>query len=217
MTSSEAEMITLTNHPDIAIRTMLPADLSQVIAVHLQGFPDFFLTFLGPEFLRLLYWNIMTDRDGVALVACQSDRIDGLVAGVLRQSGFYRRLINQHRWAFACASLKAVLKKPSIAPRLLRALRRPAEAQDSAADACLMSIAVRPEAAGRGLGQQLVRAFCDELARRGAPAVCLTTDRTNNERPNRFYQQLGFQLSSTFVTPEGRAMNEYVISLPLKG
>ncbi len=109
-----------------------------------------------------------------------------------------------------------MLKKPSIAPRLWRALRRPAETQESAAEACLMSIAVRPEAAGQGIGQQLVMAFCQELARQGAPAVCLTTDRNQNERTNHFYQQLGFSLSKTYVTPEGRAMNEYVIDLPMK-
>jgi ribosomal protein S18 acetylase RimI-like enzyme len=198
-----------------SIRAMQLDDLEQVVDVHLQSFPGFFLTFLGRDFLTLLYDQVR--REGVVLVACPNGCVDGFVAGVLQQGGFYRRLVERQKWAFARAAAAAAVRRPSICPRLLRALRRPAQAQQSAAEACLMSIAVRPEAARRGLGQQLVRAFCDELARRGAPAVCLTTDRVNNERPNRFYQQLGFQLSSTFVTPEGRAMNEYVISLPLKG
>jgi len=30
---------------------------------------------------------------------------------------------------------------------------------------------------------------------------------------NRFYLKLGFRLADTFVTPEGRAMNEYVMTL----
>jgi ribosomal protein S18 acetylase RimI-like enzyme len=76
-----------------------------------------------------------------------------------------------------------------------------------------MSIAVRPESAGKGIGKWLVEAFCKELANRGATAVCLTTDRDKNDQVNQFYQRLGFQLSQTFVTPEGRAMNEYFISL----
>jgi ribosomal protein S18 acetylase RimI-like enzyme len=204
------------NLSEVTIRPMAHTDLSQVIAVHMQSFPGFFLTFLGPDFLKLLYRNIMTAEDGIALVACRSDAIDGFVAGVMHQSGFYRQLVKQQRWTFARASLKAVLRRSSIVPRLWRALRRPADTQESAAEACLMSIAIRPEAAGHGMGQQLVVAFCQELARRGAPAVCLTTDRDQNERTNHFYQQLGFRVSSTFVTPEGRAMNEYVMDLPMK-
>jgi len=43
--------------------------------------------------------------------------------------------------------------------------------------------------------------------------VCLTTDHSNNERVNRFYQRLGFSLGRAYVTPEGRAMNEYVMFL----
>lgn len=42
----------------------------------------------------------------------------------------------------------------------------------------------------------------------------LTTDRDNNEATNSFYQKLGFVCERTFMTPEGRAMNEYVIDLP---
>lgn len=79
-----------------------------------------------------------------------------------------------------------------------------------------MSIAVRPEAEGQGIGQKLVKAFCQELSGRGVPAVCLTTDHDHNERVNQFYQQLGFQLHQVFTTPEGRMMNEYVMSLPMK-
>jgi len=77
----------------------------------------------------------------------------------------------------------------------------------------LMSIAVKPEAEGRGIGKKLVEAFCREAAGRGAPAVCLTTDREGQDQVNRFYEQMGFQVSRTYVTPEGRAMNEYLITL----
>jgi predicted N-acetyltransferase YhbS len=69
---------------------------------------------------------------------------------------------------------------------------------------------VRPSSEGKGIGRQLVLAFCQALAARGVESVCLTTDRDRNDRVNRFYQQLGFRLSRSYVTPEGRAMNEYV-------
>ncbi len=149
----------------------------------------------------------------MALVWEEDGCLRGLIAGVLRQQGFYRHLLRRHWLSFAWASLGAALRRPAIIPRLWRALRRPAQAAESAADACLMSIAVEPSCSGKGVGRQLVQSFCQALALRGAPAVCLTTDQVDNERVNRFYVSLGFRLARVFVTPEGRAMNEYVLSL----
>jgi GNAT superfamily N-acetyltransferase len=188
-------------------------DLQEVVEVHLQSFPSFFLTFLGPKFLTLLYQNIPDCPEGVAIVASLNGRVEGFIAGVTQQKGFYRRIIKEHKWAFAAASLGALIKRPAIAPRLIRALRKQNEVGQASAEACLMSIAVRPEMEGRGIGKQIVEAFCKALRERGVKAVCLTTDQDNNERVNRFYQKLGFRITRCFITPEGRTMNEYIISL----
>jgi len=195
--------------PNIITQPMQPGDVAEVVRVHLASFSGFFLTFLGNDFLSLLYKSIQSDPIGYVLVAsCQ-----GFVAGVAQQSGFYRRLIEKNKWKFAFASVWPVVKKPHIAPKLLMALHKPAEVRDAAADACLMSIAVRPEAEGQGIGRQLFAALDREFSAFGVPAICLTTDRDANERANRFYQRLGFELTRCFFTPEGRALNEYVIHL----
>lgn len=192
---------------------MRPTDLPEIIQVHLSSFPNFFLTFLGHGFLRLLYRNIARDPEGIALVAEAEGKVVGFVAGVTRQTGFYRRLLKRQVLAFAWAAMGAALRRPTIIPRLWRALRRPGDAAESDTEACLMSIAVAPEFQGQGLGKQLVEAFCQELIARGESAVCLTTDRDQNEAANQFYQGLNFKLTRSFTTPEGRAMNEYVRDL----
>jgi ribosomal protein S18 acetylase RimI-like enzyme len=197
----------------ITIRPILPNDLTWVINVHLESFPGFFLTFLGREFLTLLYKNIQCDPDGIVLVALSDKRLEGFIAGVTQQFGFYQRLIKRQKWAFARAAVGALLKQPKIAPRLLKALRRPQESKTASAQACLMSMGVRCESQGKGIGKQLVRAFCQTLAERGVKALCLTTDQENNEQVKRFYQRLGFYVVRTYTTPEGRVMNEYIISL----
>lgn len=196
-----------------AIRPMVASDLEAVVEIHIESFPGFFLTFLGHNFLALLYKSIHCDPEGVVLVVASNARIEGFAAGVAQQMGFYDRLIKKHKWAFAVAALKALIKRPTIAQKLLRALNRPHDVQESAAEASLMSIAVRPDAEGKGIGRGLVRAFCQTLVERGIGTVALTTDRDNNERANRFYQRLGFCLSRSYLTPDGRAMNEYVMSL----
>lgn len=76
-----------------------------------------------------------------------------------------------------------------------------------------MSLAVLPEAQGQRVGQALVLAFLEEASLRGLRQVDLTTDRDANDSTNRFYQRLGFACERTYTTPEGRAMNEYIIDI----
>ncbi|HEX2059303.1 MAG TPA: GNAT family N-acetyltransferase, partial [Thermoanaerobaculia bacterium] len=137
----------------------------------------------------------------------------GLAAGTTTQSGFYRSLLRRRVFAFAFAALPAALRRPVILPRLLRALRRPAESASASAAASLMSLAVDPRAEGQGIGARLVEAFCDELRKRGSDAVCLTTDAVGNDAVNRFYQRRGFRVARQITTAEGRVLNEYVRGL----
>jgi len=197
----------------INISPMEMRQVDRVVSIHICSFPGFFLTFLGPRFLHLLYSEIIAMPDSVALVALENEQVVGFVAGVTHQSSFYGQLVRRRLFAFARASLGAALRHPSIVPRLFRALSYSCSSQEAVAQALLMSIAVAPDAAGKGIGQQLVKAFLDEVQTRGINSVSLTTDRDNNKRANGFYQKLGFELARTYVTPEGRAMNEYVIRL----
>ena len=197
-------------HP---IRKMELKDIPQVVAVHLESFQGFFLSFLGPAFLKQLYTSILGDPSGMAFVFVGDCQVMGFVAGTIQPAGFYRRLIQKHWWRFALASLSPMIRRPSIFPRLLRALKLPG--QDLAGDRCgtLLSLAVLPGFQGRGIGSALVREFLSEAADKQLGQVILTTDRNQNDDVNRFYQGLGFLLNREFITPEGREMNEYKFHL----
>jgi ribosomal protein S18 acetylase RimI-like enzyme len=185
-------------------------DVSELVKVHLSTFQNFFLTFLGPRFLRLLYKNLIIESAGILIVAKEQNKIIGFVGGVTNQSGFYHNLVKKNLFAFAFSSFGAFIRKPSIAPRLFRALAKSRDSGESVAEACLMSIAVLPNFAGKGVGKKLVHAFATELNKRGCEKFCLTTDALENERTNLFYQSLGFKLARTYSTTEKRVMNEYV-------
>lgn len=197
------------------LRPLVQEDVVEVVGIHLAAFPGFFLSFLGPAFLRELYEGIVADPAGLHFLCAVAGRPVGFVAGTTQPAGLYRRLLQQRAWRFARASLGAVVRQPAIVPRLLRALRRPAEAASAPEPyALLMSVAVRPEAQGHGLGQALVQTFLDAADQHGLSRVVLTTDRNNNDAVNHFYQRLGFAPVRAFVTAEGRAMNELECRLP---
>lgn len=184
-------------------------DVDAVVSVHLAAFPGFFLSFLGPRFLQELYRAVIADEDCLAFVAASGDRLIGFVAGTA-SAEFWRRA--RRRWLrFGAASLPALLRRPSIARRLVRAL---AASHGPRADgARLMSLAVVPEARRSGVGTELTRAFIQAARAGGAAAIVLTTDEVDNLPVRRFYRARGFVETRTYVTPEGRSMCEYTFML----
>jgi ribosomal protein S18 acetylase RimI-like enzyme len=187
--------------------------LRQVVDVHTKAFPAFFLTFLGPGFLREFYGSFICDRDGIGFVAIDaaSGNVLGAVVGPFMPAGYFKRLLKKRWYAFCLASIAAVLKKPTTIKRLFRAVFYRGETPSGPPKALLSSIAVSPQAQGQGVGQALVKRWVDEVALRGGIGCFLTTDSENNEGVNRFYQKLGWTLESSYVTPEGRKMNRYVL------
>lgn len=195
------------------LQEMYIDDVRDVVIIHLTSFRGFFLSFLGFPFLRELYMGILQDPTGIAFVNYNDKRIVGFIAGTSHPAGFYRRLLHQRWWRFGAAAIPAILRNPLIVPRLLRAFRKPQESASQPDAGTLMSIAVLPEAQGQGLGQALVKVFLEEAKQRGLKHINLTTDRDNNDLVNHFYQKLGFRCYRSFITPEGRPMNEYVIDV----
>jgi ribosomal protein S18 acetylase RimI-like enzyme len=192
--------------------------INKAVDIHMHSFPGFFLTFLGPTFLREFYGSFLSDNNGVAFVAKDSETnsILGVIVGPLVPDGYFKRLLKKRWWAFCLASIGAALKKPIVIKRLFRALLYRGQAPPGRQRALLSSVAVSPEVQGHGIGRALVTKWVEEVKRRGCDGCYLTTDAYNNDKINRFYQKLGWRIESTYTTPEGRVMNRYVLDWPEK-
>jgi ribosomal protein S18 acetylase RimI-like enzyme len=194
------------------VRPMRAEDVPAVVDVHLRAFPGFFLSFLGPRFLTLLYRSAV-ELDEIALVADVGRCVTGFVMGTARPRGFFRELLRAHLLEFGIAALPAIARQPRVALRVARAVKKPSDAQKPPGTATLLSLAVDPELQMRGQGRLLVRAFIDESRSRDAVRVDLTTDKYGNDAVNSFYLAMGFRLDREITTPEGRALYEYVLDL----
>lgn len=189
--------------------------VSQVVSVHVASFPGFFLSFLGPQFLSIFYSAVSSAPEGIAFVYLNEAGIpSGFVAGTSNPRGFYSRLLMRHWFRFAMAAIPSVLRKPSIVSRVARAVFHPSDNPVGDDVAGLFSIGVLPELQGTGAGKKLMQAFLEEAKYRRCKRVVLTTDQDNNDAVNAFYVRHGFSVERRFVTPEGRKMNEYWLTLP---
>ena len=192
--------------------------VQQVVDVHMQAFPEFFLTFLGPKFLREFYNSFSYESTGIGFVAEDAETGDalGVIVGPLVPDGYFKRLLQRRWWAFCLASAIAIFKRPIIIKRLFRALFYRGESPSGPQRALLSSIAISPQSQGHGIGQALVKTWVEEVKRRGCTGCYLTTDANDNDKINSFYQKLGWNIESTYTTPEGRVMNRYILDLPEK-
>ena len=192
--------------------------IDRIVDVHMKAFPNFFLTFLGPRFLKEFYKSFVYDKTGIGFVAEDTATGDvlGAIVGPFVPTGYFKRLLRKRWYAFCLASTAAVLKRPTIIKRLFRALFYRGEAPAGQQRALLSSVAVSPKAQGQGIGQALVKRWVNEVRRCGGTGCYLTTDVENNEKVNSFYQNLGWRIESTYTTPEGRMMNRYIFDLPQK-
>lgn len=196
------------------IRRMEGGNVPRVVEIHLASFPGFFLTFLGVRFLSLYYAGICAAPEGIAYVYVDdAGSPAGFVAGTSDPRGFYSRLLRRDWIRFSLASLAAVIRKPSICPRIARGFLHPSRNPAGKDVAGLYSIGVLPSLQGTGAGKKLVVTFLEEARSRGCRRVFLTTDRDGNDTVNAFYRKMGFRVEREYATPEGRWMNEYWINL----
>ncbi len=187
--------------------------LDDVVRVHLEAFPGFFMAQLGPRFLREYHRCVADYPNGILLTEEENGRCVGLVAGFVDPASFYREL-RRRRLRLALAAFSGVVGRPRRLVTLVRNYGRARGAAMHEPDeksAELSSLAVSPAVAGRGIGRRLVARFISAARDRGADHVTLTTDARGNDAVNRFYQRLGFERVREFEARQGRLLNEYNI------
>jgi ribosomal protein S18 acetylase RimI-like enzyme len=195
--------------------TTVRTTVDEVVRLHTRAFPGFFMTQLGPRFLREYYRCVVETSGGILLTEGNETESVGFVAGFVCPGAFYREL-RRRRIRVAVAALAGVLTRPWCVKNLLADYRRAGASVSPQSDvhtAELASLAVVPTAAGRGTGSRLVKRFIQEARELRAERVVLTTDTHDNDRVNLFYRRLGFACTRSFEARPGRWLNEYTLDI----
>lgn len=184
--------------------------IKAIVDIHMETFPNFFLTFLGRGFLKHLYCGFM-EHEQSDLIVCLDElgEVLGFCAYSEDLSGFYKYLIKKRLIPFAWYAAGGFIRKPKIFFRLLRAFTYSDNSVKEEKYVELSSIGVAPAAKKRGVGSAMIQFLIQQIDREIFEYIKLETDRENNEGANSFYRRNGFVLYDTYETREGRKMNEY--------
>lgn len=178
----------------MTIRKMETADLTAVVEVHRAAFPGFFLTRMGRAFLRAYYGTVLDYDSSIAFVAedATGGPVRGFVVGFHRPENFYA-LFSARRRKLVLWILLAVLRDPTLIGAILRNSRRVSNQAETPVDVIeLASIGV--DGQGKGVGGELLEAFCQRAVETGGETVVLTTDAEDNDRVRGFYEGRGFEI-----------------------
>lgn len=189
-------------------------EIEAIVRIHEQAFPSFFLTELGPGFLRLYYKSVMNHKDGVLLVCMMDETLIGLCAGTVLSAGFNTRLVKSDFILFGVESLKLLFTKPRSLIHLMKNMsKEDASVGDQGDYAELLSIAVDPKLQRSGGGRAMLQALEVEVKKRGSKKISLTTDYENNEKTISFYMSLGYEVWYDFITYPNRRMYRLIKQL----
>lgn len=183
--------------------------LNRISELHIHAFPRFFLTQLGKNFLKTLYAGYIEDSDSGIIIAENDNSLLGFIAYSNDYSKFYQGLLKRHILKFALCSACAAIRHPSFIKRLLGAFKKSDEVAKADNYVELASIGIDPKFEGKGIGTKMIDYLKLNTDFNKYVFINLETDADNNERANTFYQKNGFELARSFVTAEGRRMNEY--------
>ena len=167
---------------------------------------------MGGNFLFHMYESYCAHNDSGVIIACEEGRVIGFLAYSNDFSALYRYMIKKKLLCLALCSLRAIIRKPKAFLHLIKAFLKPGEARRSERYVELASIGVKPECKTNGVGTLLINELKRQVNFDEYEYINLETDALNNDSVNRFYQKNGFVLSKTYVTDEGRKMNEYRFS-----
>lgn len=199
----------------IQIRRICKIDLDQIVKIHLEAFPNFFLSSLGPSFLRCYYNSLIKSPDGIGLCALNDDVIVGFSAGSNNANGFHKRLLISNFFPFSFQFLKLLFIRTRAIIRLFNNLEKAPIPHISEDVSELLSIGVSLSAKGTGVGRMLLEEFEKVVAKSEVKIITLTTDYYDNDDVLGFYSRNGYEVHCDFTTYPKRRMYKLIKKLKI--
>ena len=199
-----------------AISPLLSDQADQAAQLHIDGQPGTFLTTLGSDVLTVLYQTLPNSNHGFGFAAVDEadhgKELVGFVSATTSVGGLFLELGTHDFVRFFLPLVNRYRQKPTLIFHTIRALFYPLmveskETNNTIPIAELLSIMVKPERRGEGIGSQLIDELTSSCFERGMKLLDVTVD-TENHGARRFYEHHGFAFHKK-LTLNGRKMCQY--------
>ena len=192
---------------DYAIGDVQPDRWEELARFLARALPNPMVSVLGPSFGAKFYRALAARPDSWVLAAYDRRKaLAGAVVGTLDRPRALAETMAGRRLSLALAANVRLL-----APRTIRWLwqgRGGSEAVREGPSAELLAIAVREDARGTGLAQDLIRALEGFMRARGFRGTYAIRTEPDNVAANRFYEKIGARLARQYRYHR-RLMNEW--------
>lgn len=189
-------------------------ELQEIVKVHIDAFPNFFLTSLGDDLLFELYRSFLEVKNSGIYIAKIDNNIVGFIAFTERSILIYYNILKRHFLSFFLKLFKRFLKNPISFFKLIyifkkKLFSKKEKDKKNSKKIRVESIAVKPNYSNRGVGKELIDFLKGNIDFKKFDFIELETDAKNNEKTNYFYQKNNFIKIEEITTDENRIMNIY--------
>ena len=189
------------------------SEVSDIVSIHLDAFPNFFLSNLGKDVLYQFYSYLIKDENTISYCLKEKDVIVGFIIVSTQARGLYARIFTRGFVNFFLPIFFSFLKNPSLIKRMIISIKSTRKHKTpNNISVSMLSICVRQLNAGKGVGRRLVDKLEMDLIQTNIERYYLTTDADNNDLTNSFYLKNNFVLYSSFLQGK-RRMNLYIKNL----
>ncbi len=162
--------------------------LDEIITLHINAFRSVLSGQIGGIFLKNYYQRIF--RKGIVYARIDENKLSGFVSGIVDDASFYD--IKYYFWAGF--GILTHIYSPAVIRSLFRHIKRQLTFRDIRIRPELLSIAVRDDMRGRGIGTSLVKTLENHFKERHIDVYKVYTDMLYSTG-SQLYEKLGFKLT----------------------
>lgn len=175
----------------------------EIARLHFAEIHFGFLPLLGEEFLAYLYAQLARLNDAAVWAAEEDGKVLGFLSGTVDFKTSYLKVFKKAWAGLILRGIPSLFKK-SVLAKLPAVMLYPLKKHDKntgeparSSNAELLSIAVRADAQGKGVGRGLVTALEEALKGWGLTGDYFVTTNAADPDSTAFYRKLGFQPCGT--------------------
>ena len=201
------------------IINMDKSHINDVVKIHIESFPDSFLTNLGAGVLKVIYQEF--PESGFGYVFLDDDQVAGFLAGTfIPARNFYRRLVvmkpiklflllvfslirSPHNFVPIVNRARSLLKKKSSSNLGSSASEYEEILKNDPMIAHVLTVAVSPNGRRRGIANKLWAFTIHELTEKGVTSI-MSSVISDNDPPNRLYEKMGCKKIATLPRVDGK-------------